>query len=206
MWREKHASCVLIWPPTRIICVNSLCYVSYNKSLLFPKGCTEENVGNLSQTIFAITGEDSFLSACFFPTSSLKPFLGNLFSFVFRFSQIVWKYDATLPSTDICPPNNNNLTYLPPSCHHSFPQTFCYLFQIPAKSQWLIIIYFIVCGTGIFQLSYCSLPQIFLGYCSHKLRSESHILWNFKSWQELLWSFYYETALQDWLFLSFVSP
>ncbi len=32
----------------------------------FPKGYSEENVGNLSQTIFANNGRDSFLSACFF--------------------------------------------------------------------------------------------------------------------------------------------
>ncbi len=85
---EARIMCAHLTAHTHYLCQQSLCYVSYKKSLLFPEECTEEIVGNLSQTIFAITGEDSFLSACFFPTSSLKPFWAIYFPLISVFHRL----------------------------------------------------------------------------------------------------------------------
>ena len=74
--RSTHHVCSSDRPHTLFVSILFVMCIITNLCC-FPKGYSEENVGNLSQTIFAINGRDSFLSACFFPTPSLKPFFGQ---------------------------------------------------------------------------------------------------------------------------------
>ena len=74
MRKEKVATCVLIWLLQSLFVSNFFVIRAITKPSLFPDVCFEEDVDNWSQTFFAITGEDSFLSACFFLPHQFSPF------------------------------------------------------------------------------------------------------------------------------------
>ncbi len=143
------------------------------KLCCFPMGASKKMLVISHRQFFSITGEDSFLSACFFPTSSLKPFLGYVFSFVTVFHKLFGNMTRCCLA-QMSGPHQQQFQLPPSFCPHSFPKNFCYLFQISTENLSDL---FSVCGKGIaFHLYYYSLSQNFLGYYLHKLRSKSHIL------------------------------